>query len=38
MIYMYMYIQCITLLLAASFSVTGVDIIDVKDNATAPIE
>ena len=38
MIYMYMYIQCITLLLAAPFSVTEVDIIDVKDYATAPIE
>ena len=38
MIYMYMYIQCISLLLTASFSVTGADIVDVKDYATAPIE
>ena len=33
-----MYIQCISLLLTASFSVTGADIVDVKDYATASIE
>ena len=38
MIYMYMYIQCISLQLTASFSVTGADIADVKDYAIAPIE